>query len=92
MGGAFAKMKNEAMKNRGGIPKIILVDDEAWFLDMAEIMIRKYCNEVSLLKFRNRDEAFPRAALLPSGIKNRFPWRFISRVIAGARAILAAAF
>ena len=62
MGGAFAKMKNEAMKNRGGIPKIILVDDEAWFLDMAEIMIRKYCNEVSLLKFRNRDEAWQEIA------------------------------
>jgi CheY-like chemotaxis protein len=51
-------MKTGLVKKRGGIPKIILVDDEEWFQEYAELLIRKYCNDVSLLKFRNRDEAW----------------------------------
>ena len=39
-------------------PRIILVDDEEWYQAMVEPIIRDYFEELTLLKFRNRDEAW----------------------------------
>ena len=39
-------------------PRIILIDDEEWFQAMVETIIRDSFKELTLLKFRNRDEAW----------------------------------
>ena len=43
---------------RQGKPRIVYIDDEECIQKIVEPVIRKYFNEVSLLKFRNRDEAW----------------------------------
>ena len=39
-------------------PRIVFIDDEEWLQELVEPVIRNYFNEASLLKFRNRDEAW----------------------------------
>ena len=39
-------------------PRIVFIDDEEWLQELVEPVIRNYFNGVSLLKFRNRDEAW----------------------------------
>ena len=58
MGGAFIEMKSELIETRGRKPRIVYIDDEEWLQEMIEPVIRNYFKEVSLLKFRNRDEAW----------------------------------
>ena len=38
--------------------RIIIVDDEAIMLDMMETLVRDWCQEVTVLRFQNRDEAW----------------------------------
>jgi len=58
MGGTFAEVNTGPIKTWRSKPRIILVDDEEWFLDFAEMLIHKYYPEADLLKFTNRNEAW----------------------------------
>ena len=51
-------MKNELTTKHISNPRIIFIDDEEWLQQLVEPMIRKYFKEVTLLKFRNRNEAW----------------------------------
>ena len=39
-------------------PRIVVVDDEDWFLEMVERLIQSWFGEVTMLTFQNRDEAW----------------------------------
>jgi CheY-like chemotaxis protein len=54
----ICQMKPEPGINRSRPPRIILVDDEVFIFELVEHFIGNYFQKFSLLKFRNRDEAW----------------------------------
>ena len=58
MNGAFDEMKHELTKKTLSKPRIVFIDDEEWLQEMVELALRGYFKDFSLLKFRNRNDAW----------------------------------